>query len=88
MKIFDYNTFFDLRDKYPECTTIISAIMDYAFTHDDTIDEKFLYLGEYKTNYFDEHIKLIFKELGFDEIVCISQFPKSRPHLIVKVIKK
>ena len=85
-KIDDYQIFFELRDKYPECCTIISEMMSYAFNHKDAIDEEYLYLGEYKdSHFFDENIKLIFKELGFDDILCITHHPRSCPHLMVKI---
>ena len=87
MKIDNDKIFWDLRDKYPECSAIISEIMSYAFTHNDTINEKYLYLGEYtsKTNIPEENIKKIFKELGFDDIVCMSSPSRIDSHLVVKI---
>ena len=86
MKI-DYSIFWDLRDKYPECSQIISDVMSYAFTHGDIIDEQYIYLGEYsnKSSIPEEMIKLIFKELGFDNIMCLSSPARCHSHLIVKI---
>ena len=88
MKLNDYSIFFELRDKYPKCTSIISVIMNYAFTNNDSIDGEYLYLGEYNGYFNEENIELIFRELGFDDIICISHTLMNSPHLLVKLNSK
>ena len=86
MKIDNYEIFFALRDKYPHYRAIIGMIMSYAFSHDDIIAGDYLYLGEYKQEaFFEENIKLIFRELGLDVVVCLPSHKITAPHLIVRL---
>lgn len=70
MLYINYQTLFDLRDKYPNKKNLISSIMYYFFTNNDcfSLNSKYLYLNGI---FAESDIYEIFKELDFPEIVQV-----------------
>lgn len=59
-KLSNYQTFFALRDEYPEYCALLSELMCFAFQHEDAFLETTYINGLFQ----EDDIKFIFKKLN------------------------